>query len=133
MHNLQGWKDVDFITPLSQEFDVPVYIDDSARMMALCESIVPKEGRFKNLIFISLGTGIGTGIIMFGRLLRGSNGMAGELGHIIVKEGGNICGCGNRGCLEQYASVPSMISSAKESISRIINKPSACNNRESHA
>ena len=114
--NLQGWHDVDIVTPIIKEFGLPVFIDDSARMMALCESVSSMNGRLKNMILVSLGTGIGTGIIIFNKVLRGISGTAGELGHIIVQEGGRICGCGSQGCLEQYASVPSMVSLAKKNI-----------------
>lgn len=116
MLSLNEWTDFDIVNPIKEKFGVPVFIDDSSRMMALCESVKPGDGRFKNLVFINIGTGIGTGIIIFGRLFRGLNGMAGELGHIIVKEGGNICGCGNHGCLEQYVSVPSMVNNARRAI-----------------
>ncbi len=114
--NLKDWENVDFITPITEAFHVPVYLDDSARMMALSESIIPGNGRHHNLIFISIGAGIGMGIIVHGRLLRGANGAAGELGHIIVQEDGLTCGCGNKGCLEQYASVTSMVNNSKRSL-----------------
>lgn len=116
MINLPGWEHVDFKTPLEQHFDVPVYVDDSARMATLYESIIPSNGRYKNLIYIGVGIGIGTGIMIYGRLYRGASGLAGELGHIIVQEDGLVCGCGNRGCLEQYASVPAMVNNAKKSL-----------------
>jgi N-acetylglucosamine repressor len=114
MANLLGWEKIDFRSPFENNFHVPVYIDDSPRMAALCESIIPTNGRYKNLIYINIGMGIGTGIIIYGRLYRGAQGLAGELGHIIVQENGLVCGCGNRGCLEQYASVPAMVKSAKD-------------------
>ena len=114
--NLPGWKQINFKTPLEKEFNVPVYVDDSPRMQALYESIIPSNGRYKNLIYINIGVGIGTGIILFGRLFRGSTGLAGELGHTIVEENGLVCGCGNHGCLEQYASVPAMVNNAKEKL-----------------
>jgi len=116
MPNLKGWVDVDLETPIAKKFQIPVYIDDSSRMVALCESVVSAKGRIENLIYIHLGTGIGAGIIINGKILRGVNGTAGELGHIIVEEGGRMCGCGSRGCLEQYVSVPSMVNQAKKAI-----------------
>ncbi|MGE5582282.1 MAG: ROK family protein [Bacillota bacterium] len=114
--NLPGWKYIDFKTPFAKEFEVPVYIEDSPRMKALYESIIPSNGRYKNLIYINIGVGVGAGIMVYGRLFRGSAGLAGEIGHIIVEENGLVCGCGNHGCLEQYASVPAMVSNAKEKL-----------------
>jgi len=116
MPNLKEWENVDLVATFHDLFKVPVFIDDSARMMALWESVLPGNGRYQDLVFVSVGAGIGTGIIVSGKLLRGVNGGAGELGHIIVEEGGLPCGCGNRGCLEQYASVTSMVNRAKNAI-----------------
>ncbi len=116
MPNLKEWENVDLVETFHHLFNVPVFIDDSARMMALWESVLPGNGRYQDLVFVSVGAGIGTGIIVSGKLLRGVNGGAGELGHIIVEEGGLPCGCGNRGCLEQYASVTSMVNRAKHAI-----------------
>jgi predicted NBD/HSP70 family sugar kinase/biotin operon repressor len=113
---LPGWKEINFKKPFEKEFNVPVYVDDSPRMTALLESIIPSNGRYKNLIYVNIGVGLGTGIIIFGRLFRGSTGLAGELGHTIVEENGLVCACGNHGCLEQYASVSAMVNSAKKQL-----------------
>lgn len=113
---IPGWKHINLKAPFKKEFKVPVYVEDSPRMTALCESIIPSNGRYKNLIYVNIGVGIGTGIIIFGRLVRGFSGMAGELGHTIVEENGLVCGCGNHGCLEQYASTTAMVNQAKEKL-----------------
>ena len=115
---LPGWEHIDFKTSFEKNFRVPVYVDDSPRMQALYESIIPSKGRYKNLIYVNIGVGVGAGIMLFGRLYRGSKGLAGEIGHIIVQEDGLVCGCGNHGCLEQYASVSAMINNAKESLNK---------------
>ncbi|MDD3839400.1 MAG: ROK family transcriptional regulator [Clostridia bacterium] len=113
--NLPGWDNVCFKDILEKEFSVPVFVDDSSRLHALAES---KEtvGRKRNLIFVGIGIGIGLGIIIDWKLFRGVNGLAGELGHIIVEENGYQCGCGNKGCLEQYVAVPSIIRRVKGSL-----------------
>lgn len=110
---MKGWNNVDFEALFLNSFNVPVYIDDSSHLMALCESSIPGKGRLGNLIFVNIGAGVGTGIIIWGRIFKGAMGLAGELGHIIVEKGGLPCGCGNRGCLEQYVSVESMLANAK--------------------
>jgi predicted NBD/HSP70 family sugar kinase len=115
-----GWHNIPFKSILEETFNVPVYIDDSARCAALAESIQEK-GRIKDLIYVSLGIGIGMGIIMDWNLFRGKSGFAGEIGHIIVKEDGLQCGCGNKGCLEQYLSIPSLIQRIISSVNDGVN------------
>ena len=106
--NIPGWNDIHFKQLLEEKFNVPVYVDDSSRLQALAEASKDKCYR-RNLIYLNMGIGLGVGIIIDWKLFRGANGLAGELGHIIVEENGELCGCGNRGCLEQYVSVPSIM------------------------
>lgn len=113
---LNGWNNVDLVTPIREAFSLPVMIEESARLMALHESIVPGNGRLQNMVLVNMGVGVGAGIISNGRILRGQYGVAGELAHIVVQENGRICGCGNSGCLEQYASVHSIVRSARDSL-----------------
>lgn len=113
--NLKGWENVDIVEIFEERFKIPVYIDDSTRLAALAESASVK-GRIKDLAYINIGVGIGAGIIIDWKLLKGENGIAGELGHIIVEENGLQCGCGNKGCLEQYIATPSLIRRVKDSI-----------------
>lgn len=100
--NLPFWVDQrpDVIIP--QTFDNPVFSDNDANLMALAEA----EGlKIDNLIGITVGSGIGWGIVSEGRIFRGSHGFAGEAGHAVSVENGAECTCGNRGCLEAYSSV----------------------------
>lgn len=119
--NLEGWKTVDIVGPVRRSFTVPVFDDDSSRMMALAESVVPGNGRVEQLVFVSVGDGIGTGIVLNGRPVRGARGAAGELAHVIVHENGYPCDCGSSGCLEQYTSVFAMVRSAKQAIKSGVN------------
>jgi glucokinase len=100
-----GWKGV---TPLAalfrQAFDVPVVITNDANAAALGEVQFGAARGMRDVIVITLGTGLGSGIIANGELVYGADGFAGELGHTIVDPGGRWCGCGKRGCLETYAS-----------------------------
>lgn len=118
--NLPGWENIDFRSFLTNEFHVPVFVDDSARTAALYQS-AHKKGRDRNLIYVSIGIGIGMGIIMDWQLFRGESGFAGEIGHITVCPDGIQCGCGNKGCLEQYSSVPAMARRLKSFIDSGVN------------
>ncbi len=86
---------------LEKELSVPVILVQDSRAAAYGEYIASGE-KYKTLVCVTLGTGIGTGIVMNGKIFSGSLGAAGELGHLPVKENGRPCGCGKRGCLEKY-------------------------------
>lgn len=91
---------------------VPVFVENDANCAALGEFY--KTENTENFIYITLGTGIGGGIIINGKLFVGTNGAAGELGHIITHAGGKECGCGRKGCWEAYASVTGLIELTEE-------------------
>ncbi len=98
--------------PLRQEMEavlgLPVFLENDANCAALGEAFAlsPKP---KNMILVTLGTGIGGGILINGALYSGANGVAGEVGHILLERGGQKCSCGRRGCWEAYASVSALI------------------------
>jgi glucokinase len=99
------WGDVVHLRKhVSERFRVPVAITNDANAAALGEMLFGAAKGMKNFLVITLGTGLGSGIVVNGDVLYGSDGFAGEVGHIIVQEGGRDCGCGRRGCLETYAS-----------------------------
>ena len=98
---------------LTENFaSVPVLVENDANCAALGEFY--KAENTNNFVFVTLGTGVGGGIIINGKLFTGSNGAAGELGHIITHLGGRECGCGRRGCWETYASVTGLIKTTEE-------------------
>ncbi|MBA2736452.1 MAG: ROK family transcriptional regulator [Pyrinomonadaceae bacterium] len=100
-----GWRDVDFKTPLENAANLPVEIENAANACALAEIWFERRGEnVRDLIAVTISEGIGTGIIANGQLMRGANGVAGEFGHVSIKENGELCKCGNRGCWEVYAS-----------------------------
>ena len=101
--NLPGWGHVP-VRDILARFGVPVYVNNDANLAALGEHRYGAGRGFDDLIYITISTGIGGGIILDGRLFVGSKGLAGEIGHIVVQPGGALCGCGNRGCLEAMAS-----------------------------
>lgn len=101
--NLQ-WEDFPLGQRLSDDFGVPVAVDNDVNMGVYGEYHFGAGKGYRNVIGIFPGTGIGGGLILDGKLFRGTTGNAGELGHIIVEVDGPRCGCGNRGCLEALAS-----------------------------
>lgn len=101
---------------LKKRFDIPVRITNDANAAALGEMLFGKAKGKKHFIEITLGTGLGGGIVIDGKLLYGFDGFAGELGHIIVEHGGRQCTCGLKGCLETYVSATGVVRSFKERI-----------------
>lgn len=99
--NLPNLTDVDLVGPLSSRFGLPVRLENDALAAAYGESLSCRIG---SLVYVGLGTGVGGGLILNGLPYPGEHGVAMEIGHIIVEPGGRTCGCGNSGCLEQYAS-----------------------------
>lgn len=100
-----GWRNVDLKTPLEKATNLSVEIENAANACALAEIwFEPRSEGVHDLIAVTISEGIGTGIVSNGQLLRGTNGIAGEFGHVSIKEDGDLCKCGNHGCWELYAS-----------------------------
>lgn len=89
---------------LTQSFRLPVVIDNDANTAAIGEMVYGVTKGVKDFITITLGTGLGSGLVIDGKLLYGAQGFAGELGHLVAVRNGRQCGCGKRGCLETYVS-----------------------------
>ena len=109
----------DCIVPLagmfSERLGVPVAITNDANAAAIGEMTYGVARGMKNFIMLTLGTGVGSGIVVNGQLVYGSDGFAGELGHVIMRrEDGRLCGCGRRGCLETYCSATGVARTARE-------------------
>ena len=104
-----GWHDVPVIELMQKVIDKPVYIDNDATVAALAESVAGVSSQYKDSIFLTLGTGVGGGVILNGKVYSGTHGVGSELGHMIVVAGGDQCTCGNRGCWERYASATALI------------------------
>jgi len=102
--NLPGWKDVPLKRLLEEKLRLNVAVENDAKCFALAEYKCGYEKKVQNLVGVTVGTGIGSGIIINGKLYRGSADSAGEIGHMKIVDDGIKCGCGNIGCLEQYAS-----------------------------
>ena len=112
-----GWEVFNIEKKLSELIKLPVKAGNDANVAALGEMWKGGGEGYKNIIMITLGTGVGGGIIIDGMLLPGVNGSAGEIGHInVCKEETESCGCGKKGCLEQYASATGIVNIAKKLI-----------------
>ncbi len=98
---------------MSRRLGAPVILENDANAAALGEKWIGAGRGVDDLVLLTLGTGVGGGIISDGKILRGFLGMAGELGHITVVPNGNPCGCGNRGCVEKHASATAVTAMAK--------------------
>jgi glucokinase-like ROK family protein len=106
---MPGWDGFPIIQTIQQWFPSSnVVVDNDVNVMALGELYQGASRGVNNLIFVKIGTGIGAGIICEGKIYRGSNGCAGDIGHIIVDKNGPLCHCGNRGCLEAVAAGPAI-------------------------
>jgi len=112
--NFPDWIDFNLRERLSKDLDVPFYIDNDANLAAVGEGWVGAGKEFNSFCMLTLGTGVGGGIILNKNIWRGEYGMAGELGHITIYPDGHPCPCGNKGCLEQYASATGIVRMAME-------------------
>ncbi|UCD95033.1 MAG: ROK family protein [Candidatus Zixiibacteriota bacterium] len=102
--NIPGWVGTELGSHLTSHLNTPVYVDNDANAMALAELRFGAARRFESALCITVGTGIGGGIIIDRTIWRGSSFSAGEIGHIVIKTDGAKCRCGNTGCLEAYCS-----------------------------
>ncbi len=99
-----GWKNEKWKSRLEDHFQVPVHIENEANLAALGELETGFTPHYSELIYLSIGAGIGAGMIFGGNIFRGIQGYAGEVGHTTIEMDGKLCTCGNRGCWEMYAS-----------------------------
>jgi len=107
---LPGWAGLEVGAEMSRRIGgLPVHLDNDANLGALAEVTLGAGREARNALYVMISSGIGAGLIVDGRPYRGRRGMAGEIGHVLVDELGPICRCGNRGCLETYASGPALV------------------------
>lgn len=117
--NLPRWDNVDLAGELQTQVQLPVFIDNDVRAMALGEQTYGAGQGATNMLCLTVGTGVGSAIIINGEIYRGSHLTAGELGHMmVVHQGGRDCGCGNRGCLETVAGTEGILTLARQYLKR---------------
>lgn len=110
-----GWNDVPLRELIQSKVNVPVYIDNDVNTLAFAEKWFGAGRGINDFLVVTIGRGIGLGIVVNGQFHHGTRGSAGEIGHTVVHPGGELCACGKRGCLEMYASEPAMLRQAAES------------------
>jgi len=113
------WRDVPLGKKFTESFtSTPIYIDQDTNAAILGEYMLQDGKYIKNFFYITLGTGVGSGLIFNGKLYRGRLNTAGEIGHTVVEKNGIPCTCGNRGCLQMYAKGPGIVDEAIRRIER---------------
>lgn len=119
------WKGViPFAKELSSRLGVPVALTNDANAAAIGEMTYGVARGMRDFIMITLGTGVGSGIVANGQLIYGHDGNAGELGHVVVERDGRQCGCGGKGCLETYTSATGVARTAREFLEKRANEDS---------
>jgi glucokinase len=114
--NLRDWVDYPARAAIEQRLKTVVILENDANVAAFGEAWLGAAKEYSDMAMLTLGTGVGGGLVLNGDIWRGANGMAGEIGHTTVEPDGHPCGCGNRGCLEQYASATAVVRMAREAI-----------------
>ncbi|BBI35395.1 ROK family transcriptional regulator [Cohnella abietis] len=107
--NFPGWENFPITSTLEKRFGLRVFIEDDARASALAERWYGLGRNVQNSLFITMGMGIGGGVISRGELVEGANGLYGQVGHITLIPNGLLCACGNRGCWETVGSIPGIL------------------------
>jgi len=114
--NLPGWSDYPVRDEIERHLGVRVFLENDANVAALGEQWLGAARGVPNMAIITLGTGIGGGIVLDGKIFYGMNGMSGEFGHVPIEPEGVPCGCGSHGCAERYASASAVMRMAQEAI-----------------
>jgi len=107
--NVPALLGIDLKRSLQRYFDVPLYIENDVQMVAVAEDRFGGAAEVDNVVFLTIGTGIGGAIKINGNLYTGNGNGGTEIGHMIIKDGGKLCGCGSTGCFQEYASVSALV------------------------
>jgi glucokinase len=111
-----GWRNVKLAGPLEKITGLPCAMENDANMAAWGAYEIELKRKYQDVLALTLGTGIGSGLILGGKLYHGASGTAGEAGHVKIEPGGRLCGCGGRGCLEAYCGSHAIMARARELI-----------------
>lgn len=121
--NFHGIEQVELLSLLGERYQLPVFLDNDNNAAAWGEHLYGAGQNGQHIVYLGLTNGIGAGVISYGRILQGSEGFGGELGHMSIQMDGPLCSCGQRGCLEMFASVPVLLQKTKSgSIGAMIRK-----------
>ena len=113
-----GWRGVPLADLLQKRLQVPVSIDNDVNTLILTEQLFGAGQGIENFLTVTIGRGVGMGIVVNGQIYRGANGGAGEFGHTVIDPRGPQCACGKRGCLETYVADPGLLRMANEAVER---------------
>ncbi|GAA0179895.1 ROK family protein [Clostridium sediminicola] len=120
--NIPGWKGTHIKSEMEKILHLDVIVENDANCAALAEHWIGNGKEYTNMIAYTIGTGIGGGIILDNKIFSGSNGIAGEIGHIVLEKDGEPCTCGNKGCFEQYGSMTALIKNVKKIVGNQLNE-----------
>lgn len=118
--NIPGWKEVSLASILKKKSKLPVFLDNDAKLMTLAEYALGAGRGFQNVLCLTLGTGVGGGLVLGGKLYRGEDNAAGEIGHLPINEKGPACNCGGWACLESYIGNNKILREARRVFKRAI-------------
>ncbi len=116
--NLPNWNGLHICSLISKRMSLPVYLNNDANVAALAEARFGSGKEYNDLIMLTLGTGVGGGIVIDNKLYDGHLHMGAELGHMVIRVNGEKCGCGRRGCFEAYASATALIRETKKEMDK---------------
>ncbi len=111
-------KNAPIVAEVKKHLNVPVFVENDANAAALGEAVYGAAKGLFNVVLVTLGTGVGTGIIANGKMITGKGGSGAEGGHIVIKMGGEPCTCGNKGCFEAYASASALLRQTAREVER---------------
>ena len=114
--NIANLSKLNFVAELKKEFNIPIIAENDANAAMWAEYKFGAARGFNPVMFFIIGTGMGGGLVIDDKLFRGANGIGAEFGHMIVQQNGVLCGCGTKGCIEQYASGSALMRYVKEGI-----------------
>ena len=116
--NIPGFVREPVLSYLKEKINLPVFLDNDATCATIGEHLFGAGKEFTDYMLVTIGTGIGGGLILNDKVYRGFDGYAGEIGHMIIQAEGRDCTCGNKGCIEPYASASSIIKRIKDGIKK---------------
>ena len=128
--NLSGWNNVNLKKEIQKKIQTDIVIDDAVRFMALSEKRYGIAKDFDNYLYIYIGSGVGSGIVLNNRFYRGKHGISGEFGHMTIRHDGPICNCGNRGCLEALVSIDAILRMTHEALDNNIYSSLSADSKE---
>ena len=113
---MPAWRGIRPVDEMHKIIDAPVYMENDANAAAMAENWWGSGRGFNNMIYIKIGTGVGSGLILDHTIYRGYSGNAGEIGHTTIESDGRLCRCGNKGCMEAYVGLPGFLKDARRAL-----------------